>query len=674
MYQVEGKKFLKKKSLTLSPAIACDCESTGLDLRHGCKPFMATGCDEDGETCAWEWEVDGKTRQPKVTEKDRKEIVKKYSGKVIIFHNAKFDIRAFSTIGIGFYFEEDDWLVSPPPGKYKPLIIKCITYHDTILMAHAIASSWQLGLKELSVRLLRYGDDDEKELQRHVISARAKAKSLGGITLGVDLNDKKSPYSDYWLPRHLDPSNDVCLRYALKDVERTILLFQLFKDIIEEEGLWKGYIREHRLLQTVYKMETGGLPLKKQRTLDKVKELDKQTSTFEEKIISYVKSKSKLKDFNPNSGKQMVEFLYRTLRLKIGKKTKNGNPSCDKEALASLCKKTKDKKCKDFLTSILRMRIHGSGLTYLKSYLRFALKYPNSSKFLILFPSLHQSGTGTTRFSCSQPNGQNISKLALVEIKISDFEIYEVEGPRLRDCFGPPPGKIWYAIDYNQLELRVFAKVSNEKSLIKALLDGYDFHGYVSTRIFKRPIEQITKQQRTIAKNTNFAIIFGAGPAKVNQTAGIDDAYELFVGLFPNVHSFMEKTIAEVRKEFHVYTLDGYRLDVPKNAPYKGVNYIVQGSAGSIVKNAMIDIDALGLVDWSTCRIVLQIHDELIIEFDLDSPLHTPTNLLKIMNVMEESGSSLGVLTPVSCERITTDYGHGKKVKVTKTGIYSTAA
>ena len=123
------------------------------------------------------------------------------------------------------------------------------------------------------------------------------------------------------------------------------------------------------------------------------------------------------------------------------------------------------------------------------------------------------------------------------------------------------------------------------------------------------------------------------------KPAGIPNAYELFSKQFPNVASYMEKMIAFAKKKGHVRTLDGYRLGVPTEAPYKAVNYIVQGTAGSIIKNAMIDIDHSGLVDWNTSRIVIQIHDELIIE---TPPSVFKKTLARIIKTMENSGARLG--------------------------------
>jgi len=298
-----------------------------------------------------------------------------------------------------------------------------------------------------------------------------------------------------------------------------------------------------------------------------------------------------------------------------------------------------------------------TGVRYMKGYKQLALHQKDN--WHKIYPSLNQSGTKTSRLSSSNPNGQNVGKKD--KIKLAGEEIVI---PKLRDCFCPPPGKIWYSIDYSQIEIRVFATLSEEYSILEALDAGYDFHGFVASKIFNKEPEEVTDSERTIAKNTNFAIIFGAGPDKINRTAGIPNAYELFAGQFPNVTDFMTKIINSVKETGRLRTADGYRLDIPFNAPYKAVNYLVQGTAGRIIKRAMVSLDKLEWFDWEDIKMILQIHDELIFEINKHSKYNSNETLRTIMSVMEEAGSSMGIHTPVSCEKISDDWGHGEEISV----------
>lgn len=669
--------------------IAVDSETSGLNLRHTCKPFIISTCTEDGVVRCWTWPVDPITRQTSIPPQERKQVRDYLEGAILVFHNSKFDIRAFSTIGIGFDFWEDDWGVQPEKNpKYPPLIVRCPTFHDTLLMSHACCSSDLHGLKELGVKYLRYSDSDEKALAAAVGAATRYCKSNDiEVSLGFELNGKRSTKSDYWLPKFVydyiletegevpeefEYFKDVCVNYAGKDVERTILLHGVFQEVMDDLDVRKGYEREKRLLQVIYRTEQDGITLSERKRVAKVKALTKAKDEHALVAQKFADKISK-KEVNLRSSPDLIDVIYKKLKMPITKATpKTGQPSTKAEIFADFYDLTKDPKgghynraASAFFLNLILAKKNEKAAKDLENYKSYSLPCPNHKDYIVIYPSLNQSGTSTVRFSCSNPNGQNISRVNIVEIG-KDKE--EFPGPKIRDVYSPPPGKIWYAIDYNQLELRVFAADSEEHSLIQALDDGYDFHGFVSTQIFKKPIEKISKQERRIAKNTDFAIIFGAGEAKVNETAGIPGAYKMFAGLFPNVHTHMKKVIDEVRRDGFVRTMDGYRLVIP-NEPYKAVNYRAQGTAGSIIKNAMIAIDQDGLVDWIDSRIVLQIHDELIIEFTKDSPKHTPAAVYAIMKAMEQAGADLGINTPVSCERIETDWGHGEEVKVTKTKI-----
>jgi DNA polymerase-1 len=619
--------------------LALDFETTGLDIKTVDEPFMASTCDEDGNTRYWRWKVDPFTRKVTVPKAERDSLEKYLSNKVIIFHNAKYDIRCLEKIGINFHWN----------------------FEETLLASHAVSSSDKHGLKELAVKYLEFSDSDEKLLKQAVNRARHQARKLGWM-----VHEATEP--DYWIPGQLDETDRTCETYAVQDAERTMLLWKLYEPLLDELDLRAGYEREKELLRVVYRMESDGITINLRRLNEIQSFLLREVSEAE----SMAKDEAKgigLYNLNLDSNKQLPKLLHdpKYLGLPIGKTTEKGNISMDKEALSTLYKASESgSPAYNFLRQMLLRRTFLSGIRYLEGYKSKAYKINN--EWAILFASLNQTGTQTTRFSSSNPNGQNVSKKAKAKLKWGDKE-EEFSIPKLREVFGPVPGKVWYAIDYSQLELRVFAAVSKEQGLIDALNAGYDFHGYVASRIFNKPMDEISDQERTIAKNTNFALIFGASPRKVNETAGIPNAYELFAGQFPNATAFMQKTIREVKKTGHVRTVDGYRLDIPLNAPYKAVNYLVQGTAGRIVKNAMVKIDREDWFDWENIRLVLQIHDELIIETDSRGEYNTPQYISRITDLMQEAGSDMGINTPVDCDLITTDWGHGQLIKVTPTEL-----
>lgn len=612
--------------------IALDTETTGLDLRGRCRPFYISTCDTEGRTKCWRFPVDPYTRGVEVRPKDREDVCRYLYGNTIVFHNCKYDARALAKIGVDI-----DWN----------------NFEETVLASHAVSSSDKHGLKELALKYLEYSDRDERALHKKTISARLKASALGW-------NIHDSVYADYWIPSQLDPTDTTLEEYATQDAERTILLWMLFKEVMEKEDLMKGYEREKELLKVVYKMETDGITLNCKKLQDTKKYLELESKKCQVRATFEAKKMGETK-VNLDSSKDLLRILHRKDRfnLPILERTEKGQPSTNKDVLCKLYDSVpSDSSPGNFLLQLITKRKLSSAKRYLEGYEK--LWHRVNDSWGKLYPSLNLSGTGTTRFSSNHPNGQNISKKSKFELGDQKFTI-----PKLRDVFGPLPGKTWYAIDYSQLELRVFAAVSKEQSLIDTLDAGYDFHGFVASRIFNTDTPD--DAQRTIAKNVNFALIFGAGEAKVNETAGISNAYELFAHQFPNAMGYMQKVIKEVQRDGFLRTVDGYRLDIPRNAPYKGVNYLVQGTAGRIVKHAMIKIDKEDWFDWKQIRLVLQIHDELIIEVDNDSQYNSPKYISRIMDLMLEAGAEMDINTPSSCERITTDWGHGEEIIVTPT-------
>lgn len=611
--------------------IALDSETTGLDLRGRCRPFYISTCDTEGVCKCWRFPVDPYTREVLVRPEDREDVSNYIRGNTIVFHNAKFDVRALETIGIPFHWD----------------------FEETVLASHAVSSSDKHGLKGLALKYLEYSDRDERSLHSKTISARHKAAKLGW-----NIHDQVEP--DYWIPSQLDPKDKSLEEYATQDAERTILLWLFFSEYMDKHDLRAGYEREKELLKVVYKMETDGITLNCNKLKETKKFLEEEAKKCTTRATFYAKKLGE-KKVNLDSSKDLLRILFskNRLNLPVIERTDKGQPTTRKEVLTKLYETVpKDSLPGNFLEQLLMKRKLSSGKRYLEGYEKLWHRIDDS--WARLYPSLNLSGTGTTRFSSNNPNGQNISKKNKFELGDQKFSI-----PKLRDVFGPLPNKTWYAIDYSQLELRVFAAVSKEQSLIDTLNDGYDFHKFVASRIFKTDTPD--DQQRTIAKNVNFALIFGAGPEKVNATAGIPNAYELFAHQFPNAIGYMQKIIAEVKKTGTIRMVDGYRLDIPLDAPYKAVNYLVQGTAGRIVKHSMVKIDKEPWFDWKQIRIVLQIHDELIIEVDNNSPYNTPKYIKRIMDLMLESGAEMGINTPSSCERITTDWGHGEEINVTDT-------
>jgi DNA polymerase-1 len=651
-------------------AIAVDTETTGLHTHFGDQPFAVSTCDQKGMVKYWEWDVDPMDRlvQPDQREvKQIQQLIDKHD--TVVFHNAKFDIRMLASIGITVPWEK-------------------VT--DTGLMSHIFNSfthaSLRGKLKPLALKYLDIPDDDEQDLRQAVTKARLKVKSLDWAI--ADSGDKKGDHiaRDYWLPRavakHLDlePDHewwDVLGNYAAIDAVRTMRLYQFFLPEITRRSK-EQYERERRLIRITHDMERHGLSIKR-------KELKRELKQFTQDSVAYRSfieevSGQFYEEFNVDSGDQMRELVFTKLKAKVHGFTGSGKPSLDKNNRKLILKNTKtDKQAKyeakletlmesddydpdvaakyqgkimQFMTvphkviwSYDRYQIANTAVKYLQSY-------ANALCNDTIFPSLNPNGTGTTRYSGSDPNPQNISK---------GKEMEDGEKPEynLRSVFGPRYGWKWYCVDYSQLQLRIFAFVSGEKSMIKAFEKGYDFHTFVASTLLGRKIGDITDiERREYGKNVNFGFIFGKRFP--------DDIADMLARLFPTANDYMERIKKQVYRDKYVTTPHGYRLYLPfeggKIKAHAGVNYIVQGCEGDIVKNAMI-LCHKHLQKVKNFHLVMQVHDELVFTCPADHPSQHKV-MKQLMMLMEEPGLDVNMVTPVDAKWTVTNWSETEKYEV----------
>lgn len=614
--------------------IALDTETTGKDFHKGDRAFAVFTCTEKGEEKHWEWPVNPYDRVPKVSKKDREAIKEYLEGNTIVYHYCGFDTRALQSIGI--YINYPNWKpIVEPLGWFPRLtVVNCAGYHDTLLASHVCDSEERHGLKELGIKYLDLLDDDEADLKKQVVSARRIGKQRGFACADGDAAVAR----DYWLPKAVDPSSTLLADYGSMDARRTIELWLIYREVLEDEGLHQSYERERHLVPVTYRMESQGLRvISRQIGL----QLTDRTKTAKDHLRT-VQYEAKEVELNVDSPIQMRKVLYGKLRLPIIKTSpKSREPSTDKETLKDLFElhTREGTKAHHLLDALLKYREQNTKIKYLKSYQeqetqsRIPVNGDHRS-CRVLFPSFNQTGTKTVRYSSSNPNGQNIDEL-------------------LRAVFGPRPGCVWYCVDYDQLELRIFATVANEKTMLIALENGDDIHQITADRF---------DIERKKGKTVNFAWQYGASTKPngklatvIRMAGGKGDPSELNK-LYPDAAKFINRTIREARKAGWVYTLNGYRLSVHKKHPYKGVDYICQGTAGDIIKNAMIEVDAfLSEKTKGKARIVLNVHDELIIEVDRN--LEEQGEIVEqVAYLMSESGKKLRnqpVTTPVEVSRCT---------------------
>ena len=639
--------------------IAVDTETTGLDLFGGDCPFAISTCDETGATRFWEWDVDPKTRQVMPPSEEIAEFTDYIDGNTLVFHNIKFDLRALSNLGIRIHFKqvdpirEQEWKTLPYcDHKYEAV---CETFEDTLLAAHVCDSVESHGLKPLSEKYLDILVDDEEELLEAVRASRRAAKSKKNWNLAPNVK------GDYWLPKAIDSSSTVLKKYAVQDAVRTMLLWHMYSGVMEREKFTPQYRTRKALTPITYRMETTGVTVKKVLLGREIKRYEDAALVEEAKCIQLVESRDYLdEEFNIRSGKQIQKVLYgdpegtsslrkRGLNCPIIQFTESGQLSTSADVLLELYEGhvRPRSKAKEFVANILRYRKNKTCAQYLESYKQGLQR---EGKRTLLHPSFNQTGTRTTRWSSSNPNGQNIGSGG------KDAFGNEVDDFCLRDVFGPSAGRVWLSIDYSQLELRILSVLAQEHKLLEAFEGDGDIHSLTA---------DLCGISRKAAKGVNYGIIYGAGQEKLEAMTGLENFNEVFSKAYPRVSEFMSETTRKVKKDGYVKTIGGYRLTVPRDKPYIGTNYIIQGSAGDILNRAMIQVDNYlkfndDFPDNNDGYLIMCIHDELVFDFDRKSLGDAPQ---KIRQLMEEAGIDLGVKTPVDVERIDQKWSKGRVLK-----------
>jgi DNA polymerase I-like protein with 3'-5' exonuclease and polymerase domains len=293
-----------------------------------------------------------------------------------------------------------------------------------------------------------------------------------------------------------------------------------------------------------------------------------------------------------------------------------------------------------------------------------------------LYPSLNPYGTRSTRYTGANPNPQNVSKGGKGK---KGMEWLKTKNFSLRSVFGPIPGREWWRFDYHQIQLVIFAILSGDEQMQQAAHDGKDFHTFMACKIFGYTEEQFAllpekpiagysghtqSYCRDIAKTVNFAFIFGAQEEKLNRTAGMSGLYAILQNVFPAAVNFLERTEWEVRRKGCVYTPGGYRLFIPEDKAYSGVNYKVQGAEGEIVKRAMYGIQAYfdqALSNPLDMYMTLYVHDELLFDSKKGFGISQAGNIVSIMN---DAAESFGMPAKAECELCSDNWADSTKIAV----------
>ena len=314
-------------------------------------------------------------------------------------------------------------------------------------------------------------------------------------------------------------------------------------------------------------------------------------------------------EFNINSTKQLGEILFEKLKLPVVKKTKSGY-STDVDVLEKLS--GEHPIIEKLLEYRQLMKLNSTYVEGIKPYVN-----PKTGRIHSFF---HQTITATGRISSTEPNLQNIP---------TRFEL----GKQLRKVFKPEDGCIYIDADYSQIELRVLAHISNDEHMVQAFKDGEDIHKQAASKVFNTPIDEVTKEQRSNAKAVNFGIVYGISDFGLGAQLGISRKQakkyiEQYLEQYSGIKNFMDNIVEQAKEQGYVETLFKRRRYIPE---LKSNNYMVrqfgqraamntpiQGTAADIMKIAMIKVLKELKSRNMKSKIILQVHDEMMIETTLD--------------------------------------------------------
>ena len=314
--------------------------------------------------------------------------------------------------------------------------------------------------------------------------------------------------------------------------------------------------------------------------------------------------------FNLASPKQLCDILFERLKLKVIKKTPSGSPSVDEEVLEKLAEDH----------PICKTLLEHRSLSKLKSTYTDKLPKMINPKTGRVHTNYAQAVAVTGRLSSNEPNLQNIP-------------VRTAEGRRIREAFVAPAGSKIVSADYSQIELRIMAHLSGDQSLLDAFAKGEDVHRHTASEVFDTPKDQVTSEQRRYAKVINFGLIYGMSAFGLAQNLDIErsaaQAYmEKYFQRYPSVAAYMERTRHEAREQGYVETVFGRRLWLPdirssnmarrQGAERQAINAPMQGTAADLIKMAMIAVQGWIEKEKLLTKLVMQVHDELVLEVPIE--------------------------------------------------------
>ena len=498
----------------------------------------------------------------------------------------------------------------------KKIIGQNIKFDKNILMKY--------GLKIASIK-------NDTMMMSYVLDASATRHNLDALA-SYYLGYKTSTYEDVAGKGAKqisfdDVPIDIATNYAAEDADITLRLYEELSPKLKNiESLNKlNEEIEIPLIEVLSDMERNGAILN-------AKVLNAQSKDLEERIIRLENKAYKLagEEFNLGSTKQLREIFFDKLNYRVIKKTPGGQPSTDEKVLAELAEEYE----------LPKVLLEHRTLSKLKS--TYTDKLPNQISSLSgkVHTSFHQAVTTTGRLSSSDPNLQNIP-------------IRTEDGRRIRQAFEPSNGNKFISADYSQIELRVMAHLSKDPGLLSAFQEGEDVHSKTASEVFNVGIEDVSSELRRNAKAINFGLIYGISAFGLGKQLGITrnlaaEYMAMYFEKYPGVKQYMESTKESASQNGYVETLFGRRLylkEINANNALRrqaseraAINAPVQGTAADIMKIAMIRMYQALEKEKSEARIILQVHDELILdtpEKEIDRVIELTTEAMKEATLLD---------------------------------------
>jgi DNA polymerase-1 len=396
---------------------------------------------------------------------------------------------------------------------------------------------------------------------------------------------------------------DRAAEYSAEDADITLQLHLALWPQIEAQPTLKAVYEtiEQPLVEVLYRMERAGVLV--DRELLKIQSSELAARMLELQGQAHAEAGGA---FNVDSPKQLQEILFGKMGIPVIRKTPTGQPSTAEDVLEELAA----------TYPLPKLILEYRGVAKLKSTYTDKLPEQIDQATGRIHTSYHQAVAATGRLSSMDPNLQNIP-------------IRTKEGRRIRQAFIAASGHSLVAADYSQIELRIMAHLSADASLLQAFAEDRDVHQATAAEVFTTPLSEVTAEQRRSAKAINFGLMYGMSAFGLARQLGISrgDAQkymDLYFERYPGVKRYMEETRRRARESGFVETVFGRRLYLPEiqsrnqalrqYAERSAINAPMQGTAADIIKRAMIEVDSWLQTSRLAARLIMQVHDELVLE------------------------------------------------------------